>query len=470
MSFAKSLRRTVIRTGTPVVILACGVGAFLVFGQRPEIPKKEIEKDKSVRVETVALQEFQGQMTIDAEGVAVPYRQISVSAEVGGRITYKSPECRSGNYVPAQKAFGPKEVPRDRPSDLFRIDTTDYKFEVARLEAQLKQANEELAMAAVDISSTQKLIVIAEKTKELRARELERDLRIARQNSLTERQVNDSRHNELAARNQWQTLKNQKAQLEQKRKTLAAARDLVQAQLDRAEADLARTRVGAPIAGTIVADFFEQGDYVKKGDPLFKLNDTSRAEVKCNLRVEEIYWVWLQSGRFSPDQMYRASSDRFELPSTPVEVVFPFGGVEYVWDGRLSRYEAGGLDNATRTVPCRVLIEEPTKVRIGKRSQAAPHVVPPMLFSGLYVKLRIPIRPPMPLYEIPTAAFRPGNEIWVADKGRLKVVKVRVARTTPDGVLIFPPDDGSVPPGSAVIVSPMASAENGMRVKQVEQK
>eukprot|EP00913_Durusdinium_trenchii_P028375 g26603.t1 len=451
MSTKRGLTTELARVGVPVLILVCGIGGFFVFGDKPEIDKKEPSSDKSVAVETIRLKDFNGRMTIEAEGVAVPYRQVVISAEAAGRVTFKSQKCRSGNYVEAQPPLKRGARPVDRPSDLIRIDKTDYELEVARLKAHHTQAQEELAMVDVDLKNTQSLIELAREKQELRLKELNRDIRIARQNSLSENQVDVSRRNELDARNALQTLKNQKAQLEQKKKTLSAAAQLVKAQLDRAQADLARTRVGAPIDGTVIVDFVEQNDYVKKGDPLFKINDVSRAEVKCNLLVEDIYWVWLQSGQYSPDSVVDSLSSRFQLPEAPVEVVFSFAGVEYVWDGKLSRYEGSGLDDKTRTVPCRVLIDDPKSVRIGKKSKARPKIIPPMLFSGMYVKIRIPIKPPMPLFQIPAAALRPGGEIWIADDDRLKVVKVRVARATSEGVYVFQPDDGSLKTGQELI-------------------
>src|SRR5690606_21390771 len=259
-------------------------------------------------------------------------------------------------------------------------------------------------------------------------------------------------------------LDNQLKSQQQQQKTLAAARRLAATQLKRARTDLERTSVSAPVAGTIVTTDVEEGDYVKVGDPLFRINDTDDMEISCQLRVEELYWIWMQAGSFSGDA---PGTDEviFEIPRTPVEVAFEFKGVEYLWAGELSRYDGTGLDPATRTIPCRVLVENPTEVRIGGDGRRGP-VAPPTLFSGMYVKVRIPVDPPIPLVKVPTTAVQPGGEVWLAREGALDIQKVTLARLNGTGALLIPSTAGPQP-GDAVIVSPLAGPMQGMPVQPV---
>src|SRR5690606_22063943 len=130
-------------------------------------------------------------------------------------------------------------------------------------------------------------------------------------------------------------LDNQLKSQQQQQKTLAAARRLAATQLKRARTDLERTSVSAPVAGTIVTTDVEEGDYVKVGDPLFRINDTDDMEISCQLRVEELYWIWMQAGSFDgnspgPDEMV------FEIPRTRVGVAFGFKGSEYPREGEQS--------------------------------------------------------------------------------------------------------------------------------------
>lgn len=62
--------------------------------------------------------------------------------------------------------------------------------------------------------------------------------------------------------------------------------------LERVKLDLERTRVVSPSDGMIVADLVEQDSFVSKGTPLVMLEDTSAAEVKTSLRMDEIARIW----------------------------------------------------------------------------------------------------------------------------------------------------------------------------------
>ena len=69
---------------------------------------------------------YEQQLTSDADGIVVPYREIEISAEVAGRITKREEVCRAGNYV-------------EKDQLLVEIDPRDYTLEVDRLKAELRQ-------------------------------------------------------------------------------------------------------------------------------------------------------------------------------------------------------------------------------------------------------------------------------------------------------------------------------------------
>lgn len=492
MSSDQNLPMNVARVAIPIAILAAGVAAFSVFGQKPEVKQRDESGDRAALVETRTATLLEKPLELDIEGVAVPYRQITLRAEVAGRIKTKQPNVKSG-------------LPVKEKAPLFEIDPTDYQLERDRLDAQIAQSDEEIAAVGVDAKNTDALIKIAREQLVIRERELDRIKGARKSYASTPGEVDAAELQRLTAANALQTLENQKRTLAQRAKTLEKTKALSLVQRRQAEADLQRTKVAATISGTIVTDYVEQDDYVKKGDPLVQINDTATMEVACNLKVEELYWVWLQSRRFSPGEADGGQpphmAQRFQIPQMAVEVVYPFQGFEYVWKGRLSRYEGTGLDAKTRTVPCRVLIERPgdvsfrpqknhaaeSKARLleggsssrkraqgntvtdGSRSRAfsasTPGVVPPALFTGMYVSIRVPVRSPLPLTRIPLAGLRPGNKVWVYRDGKLEIKPVRVARTTKTTALLYPASD-SVAPGDRVIVSPLASVTTGMAVRE----
>ncbi len=442
----------------PIAMIAIGIGGFMVFGQRPETPPREIKHDVVAVVETAEIEEADGSFTIELDGVALSYRQVTHAAQVAGEVTEKVENCRPGHYV------GEGEY-------LLEIDPTNFELEVERLQVQIEQAEANLSESDVEIANTESLIELAKEDVTLQKDNLTRVERLIGRGASTDTQLDAARKQELTARNTLRTIENQLATIKQRKISLEAAKKLSQTLLKRAEIDLGRTKVTAPIAGTLITVEVEEGDYVKAGDPLFRTNDSSTMEVSCQLRVEELYWVWLQAGSMSLMNGVPADAEllatQLELPNVPVEVAFEFRGVDYLWDGILSRYDGTGLDPATRTVPCRVRVDEPTKVRVGGEGVAG-RVAPPTLFSGMYVKVRIPIDSPLPMLKIPLPAVRPNDEVWVIRDGTLAILPVEVARIEGDSALLTVKQDG-LRPGERIITSPLAAVEDGMAVKDVSQ-
>ncbi len=453
MGRVRSLFVESLRMAVPVLILAAGVGGLLVFGQRPEMPQRDEGGSQAALVETARVDVFDGTFVIDVQGTALPFSEVTVAAEVEGRVMHKSPDCRSGSYI-------------QQGDVLLRIDDTDYTLELERLNAQLQQATEEVRAVEVDIASTQPLIALAEQELQLKERALARlkDIAGRLRSAVTEGDLDEGELQKLAARNTLQAVRNQLAKLTQQSKTLEAARDLVRVGIKQAEVNLARTKVTSPITGTVISDHVEQNDFVRVGDPLFTLNDTGRMEVKCSLRVDELYWVWAQA-RGSQQPAMDSAAARYELPPTPVQVVFELDDTEFVWDGTLSRYEGTGLDERTRTVPCRVVVDQPTAVRAAANESASSVIAPPSLLTGMYVTVRIPVDPPQRLLALPASALRPGGQVWLLRDDRLVIAGVEVARRRGDQVLVEDRPD-SVQPQDKVVVSPLAVVQQGMALTE----
>lgn len=475
---------TILRILTPVGIVATGVGVFLLFGQKPPPPPPPAVDDPAVLVETAPAEAFDGSFALQVDGVALPVRRINLAAEVQGRIIGKSPQARGGRRV-------------DAGTPLFEIDPTDYLLQVEQLQAQLRQATEQLAAVDVDIANTQSLVELAEEDQQLARRSLDRARDLNGRNAVSDTELDEARRQELSSRNALLSLQNQLRTLQQQRRTQQAARDLVAVQLKQAQADLARTRIVSPIAGTVVEDQVEVDDHVRPGDVLIELSDNSQMEIRCSLTVDQLFWIWLADtgGKSSPDGSTGAAAEekflppagsgpvssgggvsgdaRLELPRLPVTVLYRLGGRQIEWDGILSRYEGSGLDAQTRTVPCRILVSDPTQGRIREQSGSGRNSgMPPIrIFSGMYVELRIPITVPVPLVKVPLAAVRPGSsakaarQVWVRRDRELRIRTVEVARLEAGFALIHAAS-GGVQPGDRVVVSPLASVRDGMPVRE----
>ncbi len=453
MTDKKSLSIEVGRILLPVIILAMGVGGFFALGSRPKLPLEEAAESPAPAVEVVPVAIHEGVLNIDVDGVVVPYREVSLAAEVSGRISMKADVCRAGNYV-------------TKGTTLLEIDPRDYELKVRQLTKQLNQADVELKELDVESDNTKSLIELAEDTLKLRQNEHKRFADLAKKDYATDSQLEEQQQNVLTARNALLKLNNQLRTLATRRIRLENAQEFMAVQLEKAQLDLSRAKIVAPIDGVVISDPVELDSYVNVGSSLVDIEDTSAVEVKCNLRMKELYWLWNQ-----PDAQHGASAETeartgYQIPKTPVEVTYRMGGREYCWDGILSRFDGIGLDSQTRTVPCRVVVKSPRAVRV-KDVDGARRVPtgPPALVRGMYVSVLVHTNPQDVLFDVPEQAVRPGDRLWRVRGGKLAVLKVQVVGVSADVATVQAKPE-ALGVGDKVVVSPLAFVEDGMAVRE----
>jgi multidrug efflux pump subunit AcrA (membrane-fusion protein) len=451
--------RLLVNVSVSALILAVGLGGLFVFGRRPEIVTSS-DDDASTRavvVQTVKAAVWELPLEIEVDGEAVTSRVLTVGSEVTGRIATKRDGTRGGLFVSAGDV-------------LFEIDSTDYQLEIDRLEAQLMEAEAELATVKVEQSSHRALHAIAIEEQALQGRHLARMKSLQDRNAATETDLDTAVGQELTARNAVQLLQNQINLSLQQEKTKRAGRDLANAQLEKAQLDLARCVIRSPIDGRIVDDPVEQGDFVRPGDVVVHISDSSRMEVKCSLSAEAVSWLWQYdaSRAADADQDDRPTVDPFALPMVPCDVTFQFEGSTTIWKGYLSRYEGTGLDRETRMFPCRIVVDKPRESHIESSPGGRPGISPPTLLSGMYVTVKIPVKSPVPLVQVPAETVRPGGQIWIVRDDSLQILQCVPARVA-NGVALLRTDSNGVVPGDEVIVSPLAAVFDGMAVTKMQE-
>ena len=437
--------RAIRALGPPAVLLA-GVGGFLALASSRERPQpREVEAPVPL-VETVAVSQATGGLDLDADGVVVPFRTVTVSSEVEGRVVEKSENCRAGRSVVAGEL-------------LLKIDPANYELEIARLERERDQTKANLAELDVQVANAEASIAIAQEELELNREELRRLERGERTGAITPQMRDTARRNELTSRTALVKLQNEKRLLEAQRTRWQEGVKLVEAQLEQAKLDLARTEVRAPADGVVVTADVEQDAFLKRGDPVATIEDTSAVEVRTNLEMRAL--AWLRANLTGPA---RAALSPYDVPPVPVTVTYEVLGNTYSWQGVLSRYDGIGVDERTRTVPCRVLVEEPRAVSLRAGSAELPVAAPPALVRGMYVKILLHTTPVEPLLSVPEAAVRPGNVVWAVRDGKLARFDLPAARVTRGEVLVAP-QVTALKAGDRVVISPLPAAADGTAVR-----
>lgn len=390
----------------PLLLLAGGAGVVLALGEinPPERPAADTSREgrlqalPPVRVTKIqSLAETGADLHLRVDGTVVPFREVQIATEVAGRIVYKSDICESGSYVA-------------KDTLLVRIDPTDYELDVERFKRQQEQAYQALREVDQDMANTRRLIDVAERDVELQLREVKR-LESLPRGFASDGETDQARRSMLQAEQQQVTYENQYSALEKRRASQESAEKLAATQLRVAEVNLSRTEIRAPIEGVIVREDAELNSFVSRGNPIVTMEDTSKVEVASSLRMDQLFWVINQNTDASP---MTANQTNYDLPETPAVIEYEMSGrdgVVYRWQGRLLGYDGIGLDPRTRTVPIRVLVDQPSRF-VDERGQQRETNGPTALVRGMYVRVLLTLKPQQELFVIPALALKPGNRVW----------------------------------------------------------
>ncbi|MEM8681325.1 MAG: HlyD family efflux transporter periplasmic adaptor subunit, partial [Planctomycetota bacterium] len=417
-----------LRVVLPLLILAAGLLVAWSSAKFKTKTKSDPEPPRVPEVVVALAAPNTAGLVFEESGSVVPFREVTLAAEVSGRIVAKADVCRSGRYVKAGTV-------------LISIDRRDYEIEVRRLKQELRQAEVSIHEADVELENLHELIALAEEDQGLQSREVARLRPLVTGRAAAASELDRALSAEILAENKVQTLQNQAELVDTRRESLKAALELARTKLEKAELDLERTDVRAPTDGVITSEMVEADSFVQRGTPLVSLEDTSSVEVKCNLRSDYIGWFWTAKNRVG----WNPTADEFsvyEIPRLPATVRLESHGEVYEWDAVLNRYDGFGLDAETRTIPTRVLVTCPTSGTCTSKPSEADGEDPsssPALVRGMFVTVSIRVEPDRALLSIPKEALQLGDMVWVVRDGQLHRQPVEVAMEEADLAIVEGP-------------------------------
>ncbi len=392
----------------PTGLVALGIGSLFYLGKaEPEQISVggSDEASKVARlpiVETGTCLPFDGEssLDIDLNGVVVPFREVTVAAEVAGRISEKSDLCEPGRFVQAGDL-------------LFKIDPRDYQLEVDRLARLRDQEYAQLREWEQEVANSQKSLELAEQDVVLQEKEIQR-LEKLPEGFASAAELDQARRARLVSANQRQVQQNQLDLLNARKRRLDLSQQLASTQLEQAKLNLARTEIRAPLNGVIISENAETESFVQKGATLCTIEDTTKVEVKCNVRMDQLMTI-LDQEQLPTSMPLPGKLSGYALPQTPVSILYRIAGREdlvFQWEGHLSRYDGIGLDPQSRTVPCRITVDDPQNFLIaGKQSSSDGGAASPLV-RGMFVEAKIHTKPNRNLLLIPKLALKPGNILW----------------------------------------------------------
>ena len=439
--------RTILGWVAPFFILGCGVAAFMAMGSQPPPARMTNGAMTAVAVKTIAATREPSLFQIDFDGVVVPLREVTLSAEVPGRIVKKTSDCQSGEFVEKGKL-------------LLEIDARDYELEVRRLKQERKQAVLSIEEIDEEIKQNERSVELAKRQVELAHREVVRQNNLKSDRVVTEADYERALRDELSADSNLNSLQGQRRVLAKRRIRLNEAETLTATILERSQLDLERTHIIAPVSGIIVEEMVEAESFVSKGTPLVTIEDTSAAEVRVSIQMDDVSRIWSDSRRVP-------GASAYDFPDTPASVVYRIGNRQYRWQGVLERQEGKGLEERTRTLPCRVLVAEPTVVeaidRYGSTLPELPAGAPKSLLRGMFVDVQVEVQTRQALVSVPCEALRPNGDVWIVKNKSLLILQPPLVQVVA-GRAVFESTSDGIQPDDQVVVSQIANPRASMSV------
>lgn len=329
------LRRTLISQAVVGVILAASaVGFMALSAQKPGIESKETAVSP-LNVDSYSADRVTFREIITAYGTARPDREVVIAAQVSGELVSVHPELEVGLRVSAARTeISTEESVRTMEADtLMQIDERDYVNRSVQAKNRINEATREIDQLKQQQVNGERVLKKAKADLAAFQEDYDRylkavELRAGARAELTRALVELQRHRDsiLQMENQLQLFPLQISAAEER---LATSRSESQ----RADDDLARTRVVPPFAGVLSEVMVEQGQFVRAGEPLVRLTDPDHIEVPVAIGLED----WRQISESVRDgripEVSLAISD-----SSPA-----------VWHGRITRV-APEADPGSRTI------------------------------------------------------------------------------------------------------------------------
>ncbi len=124
--------RIVIKILVPLLILgAGGAGTKYLLDQKKPAKNRVGKKQKNILVHTLKIKRQNHRVYVKAQGTTKAFQELSITAEVGGKVEWVNPELIEGGHV-------------ELGDLLFRVDQTDYQLLVDKAKASLATAEFDL--------------------------------------------------------------------------------------------------------------------------------------------------------------------------------------------------------------------------------------------------------------------------------------------------------------------------------------
>lgn len=421
-----------------VIVLLVGAAFTTYVVKNPREAKTVAPREEGLLVRTTRLKKEEKRILISGFGTVRPRNEVKVVAEVSGRVIFRSEGFRDGGFVKQGEI-------------LFVIDPADYKLAIAQRKAEIAQLEADIQRLGQEEKNYKADLAIATRHLDVVQKEVERNRKLHKQGVISPNQLDVSVQAFLRQEREVQATRNSlslvKPNLAQKR----AALEVTETRLQEALLNLERTQFAAPFNARVRGTNLEVGDYIREGNSVGSIYDTSVLEVPVSVPVEDARWIF----RRRKVESFPRTQEEVEKFFPRAKVLWSRFGQTFEWDGRVVLVGAG-LEETTRALTLTVEVPEPLKKWV-------PGAYPPLVV-GMFVRVIIQGITIPDVFVIPRSALHPGDRIYVFRDGTLNVRPAEVIRKGQDEVVI----KNGAHEGERLILSAIPAAVPGMKIRTVD--
>jgi RND family efflux transporter MFP subunit len=382
--------RKIVRYFLPVGLIALSLVlvAGLIAVNKARRPERKEEAVQATMVDAIPVERVSLNLSVFSQGSVAPRTETTLVAEVSGIIVNVSPNFVAGGFFRLGET-------------LLEIDPSDYQ-------AGLKRAQANLAS---------------------------RKAQFAEQKARADQALKDWKN--MGRQGEPSDLTLRKPQLAEAMANVQAA----EAELQKAERDLERTRIKLPYDGLVRTKQVDIGQYVAPGTPLGVTFAIDTVEIRLPLSATDVSYLDLPS-----------ATDPADKPKPQVTLTTENSGIRGQWQAEIIRTE-GVIDEKSRVTYAVAQVVDPYGV-LGQSHQAELQV-------GTFVRAEIQGLRANNVFRLPRSVLRADNTVLVANAERkLEIRQVNVLRAEPRSVYI---SDG-IADGDLVITTTLDAAIPGTQL------
>ncbi|HYW79776.1 MAG TPA: hypothetical protein VE890_09380, partial [Thermoguttaceae bacterium] len=423
-----------------LLLIVGGTVTGYLIATRPK-PSGTPTKDPGRLVQVFKADKSSHRLAVTAYGTTRASQQWKAIAEVSGRAIEISPRFEPGEILPAGEL-------------LVRIDPTDYQLAATRLEAEARAKAVQLHEIDQNETNLDEILNLLQQQASLASKEYERQRELFDRNATSRAGLEAAERAYITSRTTLQQTRNELALLPARRDLLQASLDAANAQLAQAQRDLAECEIRLPSAARCAEKSVEENQYVTMGERLGTFLALDTTEVVAMVEARQMSALF-PGGAQAMGPLDFTQFDRIESfwkqLKIPVEVSWGTEDRRWTWPGRVARI-ASSLDPGTRTIPVIVEVPDPYKgVQPGIRPPLIPDVFCKVTAYGATVD---------DVVVIPREALH-NDRVYLLRDNQLDIARVKVLALEEDLAVI----QEGIEASDMVVLTDLAPASQGMPLR-----